>query len=155
MKYNIKMIFITDRDGNIGKNNDLLYWFSEDLKRFKELTKGKTIVMGRKTWDSLPNVLSDRTSIVVSSSIDNIKPIKGKMPDAYVGNFKSILKLAEEKEIWIIGGATLYNYFIDYANELYWTYVDDIIFDADTYVKEEQFVSKFNKLEAELMFFKR
>ena len=87
-------------EGIIGKNNTIPWHYSADLKRFKRLTTGKTIIMGRKTWESLPvKPLPNRRNIVISrSSIEN------------VDCFQSIDEALEtcEGDIWFIGGAGIY-----------------------------------------------
>ena len=87
-------------EGIIGKNNTIPWHYSADLKRFKRLTTGKTIIMGRKTWESLPvKPLPNRRNIVISrSSIEN------------VDCFRSIDEALEtcEGDIWFIGGAGIY-----------------------------------------------
>ena len=87
-------------EGIIGKNNTIPWHYSADLKRFKRLTTGKTIIMGRKTWESLPvKPLPNRRNIVISrSSLEN------------VDCFRSIDEALEtcEGDIWFIGGAGIY-----------------------------------------------
>ena len=87
-------------EGIIGKNNTIPWHYSADLKRFKRLTTGKTIIMGRKTWESLPvKPLPNRRNIVISrSSLEN------------VDCFQSIDEALEtcEGDIWFIGGAGIY-----------------------------------------------
>ena len=87
-------------EGIIGRNNTIPWHYSADLKRFKRLTTGKTIIMGRKTWESLPvKPLPNRRNIVISrSSIEN------------VDCFRSIDEALEtcEGDIWFIGGAGIY-----------------------------------------------
>lgn len=87
-------------EGIIGKNNTIPWHYSADLKRFKRLTTGKTIIMGRKTWESLPvKPLPNRRNIVISrSSLEN------------VDCFRSIDGALEtcEGDIWFIGGAGIY-----------------------------------------------
>ena len=87
-------------EGIIGKNNTIPWHYSADLKRFKRLTTGKTIIMGRKTWESLPvKPLPNRRNIVISrSSLEN------------VDCFRSIDEALEtcKGDIWFIGGAGIY-----------------------------------------------
>jgi len=87
-------------EGIIGRNNTIPWHYSADLKRFKRLTTGKTIIMGRKTWESLPvKPLPNRRNIVISrSSLEN------------VDCFRSIDEALEtcEGDIWFIGGAGIY-----------------------------------------------
>jgi dihydrofolate reductase len=115
-----------DKNGVIGVNGKLPFHLPKDMKRFKELTTGHIVVMGRKTWDSIP---------------DNYKPLKDR--DNYVlshntqlqangftilNNFTQIQKLCEDnpdRQIFIIGGSELYKYLIRYAAVIYITQVFD------------------------------
>lgn len=88
------LIFACDMKGAIGKDGDLPWRQSSDLQHFKRVTMSKTIVMGRKTWDSLPKALPGRRNIVMSrSSRDDIEVL----------DFDEVLALGEDEEIMIIG----------------------------------------------------
>ena len=116
---NISMIVAVDSNGGIGKDNKLLWHIPGDLKRFKEITTGKTVVMGRKTFESLPfkNGLPNRKNICLTrtpkDSIENV---------TYINDINIILNNSEE-EIFIIGGAEIYKLFMPYCNKLYLTQV--------------------------------
>ena len=110
-------------------NNDLIWKFKEDMKFFRETTMGHPIVMGRKTFESLPKVLPGRKNIVISTS---------EIVNKEIEIFKSIKDfLIQYKkyndDIFIIGGATIYKSFIDLATKLYLTEIDDIEENADVY----------------------
>lgn len=114
------IIVAVSENGVIGKDNQLPWHFPEDLKRFKELTQGEPVVMGRNTWDSLPRKpLPGRTNIVVSSS--------GKMDgqDVFVaGSLDLALIVAKQQakeRIWIIGGKRMYEEALKHSDELYIT----------------------------------
>lgn len=105
----------------IGKDNKLPWHIPDDLKRFKKLTTGKTIVMGRKTFESLPGVLPNRKHIIITENMnytydnDNVE---------IVHNIKDILKYKDCKdEIFIIGGGKIYAEFLPYCEKLYLTKV--------------------------------
>ena len=104
-------------EGIIGKNNTIPWHYSADLKRFKRLTTGKTIIMGRKTWESLPvKPLPNRRNIVISrSSLEN------------VDCFQSIDEALEtcEGDIWFIGGAGIYEEAMLKSNLIDMTLVPD------------------------------
>lgn len=103
----IKGIVACDKNGLIGNNGVLPWRVPEDLKFFREMTYGKTVVMGRKTWESLGSKpLPGRRNIVLSRSLDY--------------TVDDILKLNAD-EVWIIGGAEIYNLFIPYYDEFYWS----------------------------------
>lgn len=131
---NISMIVAVDSNGGIGKDNKLLWHIPGDLKRFKEITTGKTVVMGRKTFESLPfkNGLPNRKNVVLTrtpkDSIENVTYI-------------NIILNNSEEEIFIIGGAEIYKLFMPYCNKLYLTQVFTKT-DADTFFEVESGVFK-------------
>lgn len=116
----------------IGKDNKLLWHISDDLKRFKRITTGHTLIMGKKTFKSLPGgPLPDRKNIVISDDKND------KFDDcimAYSIN-DALDKCDDDKENFIIGGGTIYAQFLKYANKLYITRVYKS-FDADTFFPE-------------------
>jgi dihydrofolate reductase len=114
----INIIVAVDNAYGIGKNNDLLYSFPSDLKRFKALTSGHTIVMGRKTWESLPKKLPNREHVVLSRS-----DVPGA--DVTASSVESVLEMAGGKTVWVIGGAQIYRQFIPHADNLYLTLIED------------------------------
>ena len=125
----IHLIWAQDYSGGIGKNGQLPWHITEDLKNFKKITLNSTIVMGRKTWDSLPfKPLPNRRNIVLSSN---------KIKDVEVyHNIKECIKTLKKKKlskIFIIGGSTLYKLFFNYATHLHITYIDITLDDLDTY----------------------
>lgn len=116
----------------IGKDNQLLWHIPEDLKRFKVLTLGHKLIMGKKTWFSLPRrPLPGRESIVLTDQED--EQFEGaKM----VGSIEEALKICDaESENFIIGGGSVYAQFMPYANKLYITRVH-ADFDADTFFSQ-------------------
>lgn len=127
----------------LGKNGDLLWHLPEDMKRFKELTTGHTVIMGRKTWESLPEKfrpLPNRTNIVItrdSSYVVTGATIAHSLPEA-IEKARAI----EHAEIFIIGGAQIYAEALPLANRLYLTLVDsevqgDVFFpDYSEFTKE-------------------
>jgi dihydrofolate reductase len=116
----------------IGKNNQLLWHISEDLKRFKRITSGKKIIMGRNTLLSLPKwPLPNRTSIVITDKPDEV--FEGC--EMVFSIDEAVEKCAAEEECFIIGGASIYKQFMPLADRLYITRVDKP-FDADTFFPE-------------------
>lgn len=116
----------------IGKNNDLLWHIPEDLKRFKRITSGHKIIMGKRTYESLPyRPLKNRTNIVISD-------VPG---DHYEGcvmaySIKEAINLCNQKEeCFVIGGGMVYRQFMPLADKLYITWVHKE-FDADTFYPE-------------------
>ena len=125
----IHLIWAQDRNGGIGKKGNLPWHISEDLKNFKRLTLGSAILMGRKTWDSLPfKPLPKRRNIVLSSkNVPNV--------ECYNSVKACIEKLDGDgiDKLFIIGGSTVYRNFIQLADELHITQVDEDTEGIDTY----------------------
>ena len=113
----------------IGYQNRLLYHLPSDMVRFRELTTGHTIVMGRKTFESLPNgALPHRRNIVVSRSMKELEGCE------VYPNLEAALKAAESpQETFIIGGASIYHQALPAAQKLYLTIVDQEPEQADTF----------------------
>ena len=128
----ITIIVAIAENNAIGKNNDLLWHISGDLKRFKEITTGHTIIMGRKTYLSLPKrPLPNRRSIVISDIADECIPEVD-----VVDSIEKAIKIADkEKENFIIGGGMVYKQFLPLANKIYLTVVHKK-YDADVYFSE-------------------
>ena len=123
----LTMIFACDVDGAIGKDGDLPWRQSTDLQHFKQITLGGTIVMGRKTWESLPGKLPNRTHLVMThSSRDDVDTI----------TFQEVLHLSKEQEIFIIGGGEIYRLFLPHANKIHRTIIHCKVKDADTFAPE-------------------
>ncbi len=114
----------------IGQNNDLLAHIPNDLKRFKALTSSHTIIMGRKTFDTLPNgALPNRRNIVISRNPDL------QLPGAEVVNSpEAALELCQDQsEVFVIGGATIYDAFMPKTDKMYLTMINEFFNDADTF----------------------
>lgn len=126
---NINLIAAIGKNNELGKNNDLIWKLKGDMKFFKETTMGHPIVMGRKTFESLPNVLPGRKNIVISSNKINNKQIElFKSIKEFLLNYKKY-----NGDVFVIGGASLYNYFIDIASKIYLTEIDEFDESADVY----------------------
>ncbi len=127
---NVHMIWAQDRNNAIGKNGGLPWHFSEDLRNFKSLTTGHTIIMGRKTWDSLPiKPLPNRRNIVISRS-------EQSDIESYLSIESCIDTLSRDSKIsdvFIIGGQSIYKFFYSYANTLHITFIDDVYSDTDVF----------------------
>ena len=124
---NIHLIWAQEKEGGIGINNDLPWHISEDLKNFKKLTLNKPIIMGRKTWKSLPiKPLPKRRNVVLSSqSVNGV--------ECYTSVEKCVKELIDETDIFVIGGAQIYKAFYAHAHHLHITIVDEITAGIDTY----------------------
>ncbi len=115
----------------LGRSNKLIYKIPEDQKRFKDLTTGHVVIMGRKTFESIGRALPNRMNIVVTSRPEELAG-KGVFP---VSNLREAFYTAEEKEkkeIFVIGGAQIYDQTIGRADRLYLTVVEGNP-DADAY----------------------
>jgi dihydrofolate reductase len=109
----------------IGKGGKIPWHISEDLKRFKRLTTGHTVVMGRKTWESLAKPLSDRRNVVITSKL-----IPGVECYSTIGTALAALK--NQERVFAIGGARVYAELLDKADELYLTFTNQEV-EGDTY----------------------
>lgn len=125
----ISMIAAVARNRAIGFENKLIYWLPNDLKRFKALTTGHTIVMGRKTFESLPKgALPNRRNCVLTRSIDQLPGCECfKDWDSFIASCRP------DEDIYIIGGASLYRELLDKADRLCLTEIDDTPAQADTF----------------------
>ena len=116
----ISIIVAVSEDWGIGKDNELLWHISEDLKRFKRLTSGNTVIMGNKTWESLPRrPLPGRINIVLT---DNPNESIENAVTAYSIQ-DSLNKCDQNEEIFIIGGGSIYRQFMPIADRLFITHV--------------------------------
>lgn len=126
----VNIIVAVAPDLAIGRNGDLLFYVSADLKRFKELTMGHPIIMGRKTFDSLPKgALPGRRNIVVSRNKDYTAP-----GAEVVDSIENAIKLCcGAEKVFIIGGSQIYQQAIGIADRLLLTRFDRSLPDADCY----------------------
>ena len=125
----IHLIWAQDENGGIGKDGKLPWYISEDLKNFKKLTSGSTILMGRNTWESLPaRPLPERRNIVLSSKV--LSDV-----ECYTSVVECIEKLDNDgtEKFFVIGGSTVYRNFIHRADELHITQVNEMTQGIDTY----------------------
>ena len=126
----ISMILAVGENYELGYNNELLWHLKNDLINFKKLTLNKTIIMGRKTFESLGRLLPNRKHIVISNNY------KTDLEDIEITNdVKEIINRYEnsEEEVFIIGGASIYKLFEDYASKLYITRVHEKFNKADVF----------------------
>ena len=125
----LSIIVAKARNNVIGKDNKLIWHIPEDLKRFKNLTTGHTIIMGRKTFESLGRVLPERKHIVFSQNPDF------KVNDENVEIVHSMLQIQayieSDEEVFVIGGSMIYNLLMPYVKKIYVTQINQD-FDGDT-----------------------
>ncbi|MBN1119163.1 MAG: dihydrofolate reductase [Bacteroidales bacterium] len=147
MAKTISIIVAVAEDYGIGHKNQLLTHLSNDLKRFREITTGHPVIMGRNTWFSLPNKpLKNRKNIVIT----NIENEKFEGAEAVFSIDEAIAHCPENEESFIIGGAMIYRQFFTIANKLYITRMHKK-FEADTFFPEIE--EEHWKVEKESEFF--
>ncbi len=128
----ISLIAAVARNGAIGKNNQLLWHLPEDMRHFRETTRGKPVIMGRRTWESLPDAfrpLPGRHNVVVSRNATFQAP-----GATLVGSLNEAIQLTEDTadEVFIIGGAELYRQALPAVQRLYLTEIASD-FDGDVF----------------------
>lgn len=127
----VSNIVVTDKNSGIGKNNQLLIHFPADLKRFKKITSGHTIIMGRKTYDSMGKALPNRRNIVISRQ-ENLRLADAEV----VSSLTEALELSKgQEEVFIIGGAEIFRQALPLSQRIYLTAIHHR-FDADTFFPE-------------------
>ena len=119
----LSIIVAKAKNNIIGKDNKIIWKLPDDLKRFKEITTGHTIIMGRKTFESLGRVLPNRRHIVFSQNPDF------KVNDENVQVVHSMLEIQEyiedEEENFVVGGAMIYNLLMPYVTKMYVTEINE------------------------------
>ena len=128
----INIIAAVAKDRAIGFQNKLIYWLPNDLKRFKALTTGHTIIMGRNTFLSLPKgALPNRRNIVLSRTVTDFPGC-----DVYPSLEEALAHCTKDENVYIIGGASVYTQALSLADRLCLTEVDDTPKEADTFFPE-------------------
>lgn len=144
----LSIIAAINRNRGLGFGNQLLYWLPNDLKRFKALTTGHTIIMGRKTFESLPKgALPNRRNIVLTSQK---KTFEGT--ECFSSLQEALDACRKEEEVFIIGGASIYSEAMAFADRLYLTEVDDDQKPADVFfpeIKETDWKEKKQRMPSE------
>jgi len=116
MYSDFEMLVAVDNNNAIGSNNTIPWYIPEDLKRFQDITKNNIVVMGRKTFESLPNgKLKNRINIVITNNITN-KNTEPHLIFTNMNNFHTIIdNIKNNKKVFIIGGSEIYNLFYNYC----------------------------------------
>lgn len=150
----IKMIVAVDNNGAIGKNNELCWSLPSDMKNFKMNTEGHVVVMGRKTWESLPKKfqpLPNRQNVIVSNSIKNISThentlVFSNIKDVFDYYTNKDIENQTDTEIWFIGGSGIYNELINSyfnkINEMVLTFVDMTIINPTAKIHRDTLSNK-------------
>lgn len=119
MASTVSLIAVVDRNRGIGKDNKLLFNLPDDLKHFKKITAGHTVVMGYKTYKSIGHALPDRRNIVLSTHIRLLHDAK------ICRDMDEALKaIKDDGEVFVIGGASIYEQFLPICDKIYLTVVD-------------------------------
>ena len=125
----ISIIAAVARNRAIGYRNKLLYWLPDDLRRFKQLTTGHTIIMGRRTFESLPKgALPNRRNIVLSRGSSDFPGC-----DRFASLKEALAHCKDNEEVFIIGGASVYGQAMPIADRLCLTEIDDVPENADAF----------------------
>lgn len=127
----ISFLLAMDKNRVIGKKNDMPWHLPADLSYFKKTTTGHPIVMGRKTHESIGKALPGRRNIIVTRSLD----YTAEGCEVVHSVNEAIDLFHTDEEVFVIGGAELFDTFFPYADRLYITYIDES-FDGDTYFPE-------------------
>ena len=149
----LTMIFACDLQNAIGKDGDLPWRQSTDLQHFKKITLGGTIVMGRKTWESLPGILPERRHLVMT---------RGNRDDIETTTFEEVIKLSNGQNVFVIGGGEIYCLFLPHIEKIYRTIIHCNVEQPDTFapeldedifsVIETKFVEKSDKDQYDMTF---
>lgn len=140
----IKLIVAVDKNFGIGYKDELLFRIKEDLQNFKKLTTGHFVVMGRKTFESLPKPLPERTNVVLTRNKDYnpcpnvvVETDIDKIINHYLGTGE------QDKDLWIIGGSEIYKQFLPYVEEAHVTMIDKEAKNVDTYFPMSEVLQSF------------
>ena len=139
----LKMIAAVGKNNELGKDNNLIWPIKEDLKFFKNVTIGHTVIMGANTFYSLPKVLPNRTNIVLSQAKIDVpeEVILYNDVNEFLEDYKN-----KDEIVFVIGGGTIYRLFIDKVDEIYLTEIDAECNDATVYFPNFN-KNEFNKEE--------
>ena len=130
----INIIAAIDKNRGLGYNNNLLCYLPDDLKNFKKLTNGNIVIMGRKTFESLPvKPLKNRINVVLTNdeTFENEGVFVEHSLEHVLIKYKNL-----QKDVFIIGGSSIYKQFMPYADMVYLTEIDYGFSDVDVYFPE-------------------
>jgi dihydrofolate reductase len=126
----VSIIVAIAKNNAIGKDNKLLWYLPNDLKHFKDVTTGHTVIMGRKTYDSVGKPLPKRRNIIITRQAISIEGCE------VVNSLEAALALCkDESEVFIVGGAEIYRQSIPLTDRIYLTVIDQE-FDGDSFFPE-------------------
>ena len=131
--FQLNIIVAVDKNNGIGRKGDQLAYISGDLKRFKALTTGHTIIMGRKTFEALPKgALPNRRNVVITRN-KNFHPANC---DVYNSIEEALNSCSKGEELFVIGGGEIYKAFLSLSNKLYLTVIDHSFEGVDIFFPE-------------------
>ncbi len=136
----VSIIVATDQENGIGKDNQLMWHLPKDLKFFKNTTSGHTIIMGRKTYDSVGRPLPNRRNIIITRQ----KDLKIEGVEVFNELENAVKACADEDEVFIVGGGEIYQQALPFTDKIYLTKVHQK-FNSDAFFPE------FNKEEWKLI----
>lgn len=131
----ITLIAATAENNALGKNNDMIWHLPDDFKRFKKLTSGHFIIMGRKTYESLDGPLPNRTHIIITRQENYAEKVDANCCIVVDNIEDAIAKSASEGETFVIGGGEIYKLALPLADKIELTRVHGT-FEADAYFPE-------------------
>ena len=130
----MNLIVAVDENWGIGYKNELLCHIKEDLKRFKKFTSGNVVVMGRKTWGSLPTKpLPNRTNIVITNSVEDMQINNGVIYTKLDLFKRAINDIGKKFNVFVIGGSQIYKELLPYCDYVLLTKIHKSFSDADAY----------------------
>lgn len=139
----ISLIAAIGKNNELGRGNQLLWKLPADMQHFRDITRGHTVIMGRKTFESIGRPLPDRENIVITRQqgyykpgITVVKSLDEALRFAALEQGKHFEEKQEETEVFVIGGGEIYKEAIGRAQRLYITRVEDSVPDADTFFPE-------------------
>lgn len=154
----VKMILATGLNYELGKDDKLLWHLPDDMKYFKEQTEGYYVVMGNNTFKSLnmPKGLKNRNNIVLTKEdLPVNKRIRNQYNPRYcvwftdLETFRENVEYEVDRDIWVIGGASVYEQLIEFVDEVHWTEIMQEFPEADTYLPAKVVNEIGNKFRAE------
>lgn len=128
------LIAAVGRSNELGKDGDLIWHLSPDMKFFRKTTSGHTIIMGRKTFNSLGRVLPNRHHVVLTHADDSYFPEEVEVMHSFEDVYTKYCD--SDEDVFVIGGGEIYRLFYPYADKMYLTQVNETYCNADTYFPE-------------------
>lgn len=146
--FNLKIIACVDKNFGLGLNNELLFHIEEDMKHFKDLTMNHTVIMGRKTFQSIGKALNNRRNIILSQTLNQIDNAE------VIHSLEELCQtISIDEKNFVIGGSEIYQQLFPYVDEIFLTVVDDCK-PADTFFPDisEQFICNSTEIHGKFSF---